>query len=65
VEKVVGRYRNFVKGHKMLETRCNVIMDGLATMGIPAERLEVAEIINLLFRHYNPNLHSAQASQVE
>jgi hypothetical protein len=40
-------------------------MDGLNTMGIPAERLQVADIINLLFRYYNPNLHSAQASQVE
>jgi len=65
VEKIVGRYRNFVKGEKTLETRCNIIMDGLATMSIPAERLDVSETINLLFRCYNPNMHSAQASQVE
>lgn len=65
VEKIVWRYRSFVKWQRMLETRCNVIMDGLNTMGIPAERLQVADIINLLFRYYNPNLHSAQASQVE
>ncbi len=65
VEKIVARYRNFIKWEKMLETRCNVIMDGLATMGIPAERLEVADMINLLFRYYNPNLHSAQAEQTE
>ncbi len=65
VEKIVWRYRNFVKGQKTLETRCNVIMDGLAGMGIPAERLDVSDTINLLFRCYNPNMHSAQASQVE
>ena len=65
VEKIVSRYRSFVKWQKMLETRCNVLMDWLAGMGIPAERLDVAEIINLLFRCYNPNLHSAQASESE
>lgn len=65
VEKIVSRYRSFVKGQKMLETRCNVLMDGLASIGIPAERLDVPEIINLLFRCYNPNLHSAQANQTE
>jgi len=65
VEKIVSRYRSFVKGQKMLETRCNVLMDWLASIGIPAERLDVPEIINLLFRCYNPNLHSAQANQAE
>jgi hypothetical protein len=63
VEKIVGRYRNFVKGKTMLDTRCSVLIDGLSTMGIPAERLDVSDIIGLLFRYYNPTLHSAQASE--
>jgi hypothetical protein len=29
VEKIVSRYRNFVKGNKNLETRINLIADGL------------------------------------
>lgn len=65
VEKIVSRYRNFVKGERMLETRCNVLMDGLSSMWIPVEKLNVTEIINVLFRYYNPNLHSAQANQAE
>ena len=65
VEKIVSRYRSFVKWEKMLETRCNVLMDGLSTMWIPVEKLDVTEIINVLFRYYNPNLHSAQANQAE
>jgi len=63
VEKIVGRYRNFVKWKTMLDTRCSVLIDGLSSMGIPAERLDVADTIGLLFRYYNPTLHSAQASQ--
>jgi len=62
VEKIVSRYRNFVKGNKNLETRINLIADGLGWMGIPVERLGVAKIINLLFRHYNPTSHSSQAT---
>ena len=65
VEKIVSRYRGFVKWTKMMETRCNVLMDGLASIWIPVEKLGTADIINLLFRCYNPNLHSAQASEAE
>lgn len=62
VEKIVGRYRDFLKGEKMLETRCNVLTEWLNSIGIPAQRIQIAEIINLLFRCYNPTLHGAQAS---
>lgn len=65
VEKIVSRYRNFVKGNKNLETRINLIADGLGWMWIPVERLGVAKIINLLFRHYNPTSHSSQANMVK
>lgn len=61
VERIVGRYRQYVKGEKMLETRCSVLMDWLNSIGIPTERLEVSDIISLLFRCYNPTLHGAQA----
>ncbi|MBU0626219.1 hypothetical protein KKG31_00930 [Patescibacteria group bacterium] len=60
-EKIVARYRGFLKGKKMLETRCSLITDGLGSMGIDAEKINVSDIINLLFRAYNPLLHSSQA----
>jgi hypothetical protein len=57
----VDRYRFFVKWKKSLETRCNLIIDGLWSMSINAEKIWTAEIINLLFRCYNPLLHSSTA----
>lgn len=61
VERIVGRYRQYLKGEKMLETRCNILMEWLNSIGIPTEKLEVSDIISLLFRCYNPTLHGAQA----
>ena len=61
-EKIVARYRWFLKGRKGLETRCSLIIDGLWAMGIWAEKVSTSEIINLLFRCYNPLLHSSQAN---
>jgi len=45
----------------MLETRVSLIVDGLNSMGIGAEKLTTSDIINLTFRCYNPLLHSSQA----
>ena len=61
IERIVGRYRQYLKGEKMLETRCNILMEWLNSIGIPTEKLEVSDIISLLFRCYNPTLHGAQA----
>ncbi len=61
VEKVVARYRQFLKWRNGLETRVNLIVDGLNGMGIGAEKLPTSDIINVLFRYYNPLLHSSQA----
>lgn len=61
-EKIVARYRTFLRGKKQLETRSSLIIDGLWSMGIGVEKLNVSEIINLLFRFYNPLLHSSQAN---
>ena len=47
----------------MLNTRCALITEGLGGMGIDAEKINVSAIINLLFRTYNPLLHSSQAKQ--
>jgi len=62
VEKVVQRYRQFLKGRNMLDTRVNLIIDGLNGMGIGAEKITTSDIISLIFRCYNPLLHSSQAS---
>ena len=61
VEKIVSRYRQFLKGRNGLDTRVNLIIEGLGGMGITAEKITTADIISLLFRCYNPLLHSAQA----
>lgn len=61
VEKIVEKYRYFLKWKNMLETRVNLIVDWLASMWIIAEKLTTSEIISLLFRFYNPLIHWAQA----
>ncbi len=63
VEKIVERYRWFVKGKRGLETRVNLIIEGLWGMGISAEQVSTSDIIQLLFRCYNPLLHSSQAKE--
>lgn len=62
VEKIVARYRTFQKNKNMLDTRCNLVMDGLFSIWINCEKLTTSDIISLLFNYYNPLLHNAQAS---
>lgn len=62
VEKIVERYRVFIKGKAGLETRCNLVNDGLSSMGITTERLDTADLISLLFRCYNPLIHSSEST---
>lgn len=61
IEKIVMRYRQFLKGRISLETRVNLIIDGLGGIGITAEKITTPDIISLIFRCYNPLLHSSQA----
>jgi len=65
VEKIVEKYRYFLKWKNMLETRVNLITDWLASMWIITEKLTTSEIISLLFRFYNPLIHWAQAKVSE
>ena len=60
IETIVARYRNFVKGQKMLNTRIELIQEGLWGMGIKTELLNTKELISLLFSVYNPLLDSTQ-----
>jgi len=62
LEKIVARYRVFVKHEKFLNTRCMVITDGLSSLWMTSKRLALGDIIALLFRVYNPTLHSGMAS---
>jgi len=61
VEKIVARYRLFLKGRSSLDTRINLIIEWLGGMGIGAEKITTSDVINLIFRCYNPLLHSSQA----
>lgn len=63
VETIVGRYRDFVKGQKMLNTRVSLIQEGLWSLWIKTETLNTGEVIALLFSMYNPLLDSAQSSE--
>ena len=65
VEKVVTRYRQFLKGRNWLDTRVHLIIDGLNGMGIGAEKIPTSDIISLIFRCYNPLLHSSQAPLIK
>ena len=60
-EKIVKRYRDFRKNKKHLDTRCNLIIEWLKSIWIMAERIDLEEIISLLFKVYNPTAHKAQA----
>ena len=64
-EKIVARYRIFLKNRWSLNTRVSLISDGLASIGILAEKLTTAEIISLVFKHYNPTLDNAQSQMAE
>lgn len=62
VETIVARYRSFLKWKRSLETRTSLIVDWLGGMWITVEQLDTSEIINLLFRNYNPLIHSSEAN---
>ena len=61
IETIVARYRNFVKGQKMLNTRIALIQEGLWGMGIKTELLNTKDLISLLFSVYNPLLDSTKS----
>lgn len=61
IETIVARYRNFVKGQKMLNTRIALIQEGLWGIGIKTELLNTKDLISLLFSVYNPLLDSTQS----
>jgi len=61
VERIVWRYRTFVKHEKFLNTRCAVISDGLAWLWMSTQRLGLSSLVSLLFRVYNPTVHSSMS----
>ncbi len=60
-EKIVQRYRWFVKNRRKLDTRVSLIMDGLAGIGLTVSRLQLKELTELFFKYYNPQADSSQA----
>lgn len=60
-EKIVERYRGFLRNNKFLDTRIAVISDGLKWLGMYAERLDMMDSISLLFKCYNPDAHKDQS----
>lgn len=60
IESIVSRYRNFVKGQKMLNTRISLVQEGLSSLWVRTELLNTKDVISLLFSMYNPLLDSTQ-----
>ncbi len=63
-EKVIERYRSFLRNDKFLDTRVNVVLEGLRAVGMAGERLGLTDIVSLLFKCYNPDAHKNQAVYV-
>lgn len=61
-EKIVEKYRMFIKNDKFLDTRVNLVLEWLKWIGVMGERLWLTEIISLLFKVYNPEAHKDQAT---
>lgn len=60
-EKIVQRYRSFVKNRKFLDTRCSLISEGLKGLNIDTERLGLSDTVSLLFKFYNPTMQNDQS----
>lgn len=60
-EKVIARYRDFVKHRRKLDTRVNVTIEGLQWMGLDSQRLELKDLTELFFKYYNPSADISQA----
>lgn len=65
IDKIVGRYRSFIKHKRRLDVRTNLVSEWLRSAGMQTERLEMKEIVWLLFSSYNPSLHVTQSEFVE
>jgi hypothetical protein len=63
-ESIVARYRGFLKSKSLLDSRCAVITDGLAGVGMRVERIGASDIVSLLFQVYNPSVHKGQSDMV-
>lgn len=64
-EKIVSRYRQFLTNKKFLDTRLNLVLEWLKWLGMTCEIMEWNDIVKLLFKIYNPNLHKSQADFVK
>lgn len=61
-EQIVAKYRNYLQNKKKLDTRCNLVMEGLNSLHMEVERLKMVDIVSVLFKCYNPILQQSQSS---
>ena len=64
-EKIVQRYRGFLKNDKYLDTRISVVTEWLKSLWMYADRLWSSDLLSLLFRCYNPESHKNQSEFME
>lgn len=65
IDKIVGRYRAFIKHRRRLDIRANLVIEWLKGAGLRTERLELKHIVSLLFSSYNPAVHVSQSEFID
>lgn len=54
VGKALSRNREFPQLSKQLNERCELVLSGLTNIGLRAKRLDTRELIELMYKVYNP-----------
>lgn len=65
IDKIVAKYRSFIKQRKFIDTRASVTIEWLRGIWLRAERIGMTDIVSLLFSVYNPAVHVSQADFIE
>ncbi|MCS6982911.1 MAG: hypothetical protein NZL83_01855 [Candidatus Absconditabacterales bacterium] len=60
-EKIVAKYRTFLKQKKDLDSRCSLIISSIQGLGTNAKRVVGSDLVSLLFTQYNPTLQQSQS----
>ena len=65
IDKIVSKYRTFIKHRRYLDIRANLVIEWLKGAWMTVERLELKDIVSLLFAAYNPAVHVSQSDFIE
>ena len=60
LNKALSRNREFPQLSKELSERCELVLSGLTNIGLHARRLDTKELIELMYKVYNPKTSSLE-----